>query len=338
MRPTLVLTIALAAGTAACATAGPEIRMIERPLQSGHLAAADRIAEGNAMMRLGNVGLAIEAYRRARRTDPANPDVHVMLASAYDRMGRLDLAATHYEEAMALAPHRPDLYVALAHVLSRANRPDDARALLDEADRRRAMLDVPIDATMDGSRERLALQIDEQQARTRQIAQTQRIAPPPPRQSGPHLAPAGPGITRLVTRDAPIWPERDDRAPAIAVAALQPPDRREPEHIVAEVKSSTNEDTHVVAVTAAGPSAVASLVSAPPDDAGRHGPRSEPAADEEGPAYARLLETITLDDEAIAMLLDEGWLEIGEVAELRRAQTARSATMPLHRGVVWCSK
>lgn len=335
MRPLLVLTIALSAGTAACTAPAPEIRMIDRPLQAGDIATAERIAEGNAMMRLGNVGLAIEAYRRARRTDPANPDVYVMLAVAYDRMGRIDLATANYEQAMALAPHRPDLYVMLAQTMSRANRPEEARALLSEAERRRAAAHPVTDPVANASHQRLERQIDAQQRRTAQVALTRRIEP---RQApaGPRLERAGPGATRLVTNDAPVWPEREDEAPAIAIAATKPEDHRPPAPVEANVAverttvadAAISETTIVLpapAAVSAGPEPVVSVA-----DAGTTDARDQ--------SLSTLIDTVTLDEEAIEMLLDEGWIAQDEVSDLKLAQAARGATMAPMPGIAWCSR
>ena len=230
MTRTSKLTIAmLGAGLAACTTAGPEVRMIERPISDARLPVNERLAEGNAMLRLGNIGLAIEAFRKARRYDPDNPDVYVMLASSYDRLGRGDLATLNYEQALALAPHRPDLYVALSGALTRQGRHGEARAVLAESERRQAMLDAETFARESDAADELRVQVEaallesEQAARAR--AAIIRRPVPETRERGPRLERMARGEVLLRTTDAPTWKQADaapHTAPAPAIALTSP--------------------------------------------------------------------------------------------------------------------
>ena len=71
------------------ATSELKVRPIKQPLAEGRQPANVRVAEGNAQLALGNVGLAIEAYRKALREQPDNVEAMVGLATCYDRMGRV---------------------------------------------------------------------------------------------------------------------------------------------------------------------------------------------------------------------------------------------------------
>ncbi|MCM8557956.1 hypothetical protein [Sphingomicrobium sediminis] len=131
----LILPLAM---TAACASPGVEVRAIDRGVSSADLAVSDRLAEAEGHLRLGNVGLAIESYRKALRSQPDSVAAHRGLAAAYDRMGRFDLSGNHYENALALAPQEADLYRAFAASKQRQGKMDAARSLYAEADAREA--------------------------------------------------------------------------------------------------------------------------------------------------------------------------------------------------------
>ncbi|MEN3972698.1 tetratricopeptide repeat protein [Sphingomicrobium sp. XHP0235] len=224
------LTIAmLGAGLAACTTAGPDVRMIERPISDARLPVNERLAEGNAMLRLGNIGLAIEAFRKARRYDPENPDVYVMLASSYDRLGRGDLATLNYEQALALAPHRPDLYVALSGALARQGRHAEARAVLSESERRQALLDAEEYARENDAADELRVHVEaalvESERAARARAVTVRRSAPDTRERGPRLERMARGEVLLRTTNAPAWEQADAAprtTPAPDVASASP--------------------------------------------------------------------------------------------------------------------
>ena len=65
------IALAVALGVAACSTGELNIRLDQDGRwPSGRQPADFRVAEGNAQLALGNVGLAIEAYRKALREQP----------------------------------------------------------------------------------------------------------------------------------------------------------------------------------------------------------------------------------------------------------------------------
>jgi hypothetical protein len=81
---------------------------------------------------LGNVGLALEAFRKAQRDNPADPAVFAGIGDCYSAMGRFDLAQTNYEAALALAPHDRKLLLGLASIYEREG--NAARALIARAE------------------------------------------------------------------------------------------------------------------------------------------------------------------------------------------------------------
>lgn len=109
----LVAAAILVAG--GCSSDGKlEIRSIGSPLAAGAKPVAFRVAEARGQFVLGNVGLALESFRKAAREDPTSIDALAGIAACYDRMGRFDLSRRNYEAALALAPGDPQLLTAFA--------------------------------------------------------------------------------------------------------------------------------------------------------------------------------------------------------------------------------
>lgn len=133
MTKTGLLAATTACAIAACAGPQVEVRQIASPIHQGDMEVADRLAEAAGQMRLGNVGLAIESYRKALRKSPRSALAHVGIAGAYDRMGRYDLSLDHYQVALALRPDDPRMYAALAGSLKAQGRPVDAARVMAEA-------------------------------------------------------------------------------------------------------------------------------------------------------------------------------------------------------------
>lgn len=102
------------------------------------------VAAGNAMIERGQYGLAIAAYRRVLRLDPANSQALEGLAIGYELLGRADLADRYYQEALALAPRNPRIYQNFAAFLRVQRRDADAARLM--ADMRIALPDAPVEA------------------------------------------------------------------------------------------------------------------------------------------------------------------------------------------------
>ena len=128
-----MLAATAVAALGACTGPQVEVRQLASPIEQGDIAIAERLAEAHGQMRLGNVGLAIESYRKALRKHPRSALAHVGIAAAYDRMGRYDISLDHYQVALALQPDDPRLYVALAGSLRAQGRPVDAARVMAEA-------------------------------------------------------------------------------------------------------------------------------------------------------------------------------------------------------------
>ena len=118
------LVVALSA--AACSTGELAVRPIKSNLAEGRQPSNVRVAEGNAQLALGNVALAIEAYRKALREQPNNVEAMVGLANCYDRMGRADISRRHYEMALAVDPANTEIYSHFAQSLDIQGQRDEA--------------------------------------------------------------------------------------------------------------------------------------------------------------------------------------------------------------------
>jgi len=116
-----------------------EIRPIKAPLAAGYKAVPFRIAEARGQFALGNVALALEAFRIALREDPNSIDAMTGVAACYDRMARFDLSRRHYEAALAIAPGDPQLLTAFAASLDLQGRAAEAASVRQEIKQRVAL-------------------------------------------------------------------------------------------------------------------------------------------------------------------------------------------------------
>lgn len=126
MKPKVSLSLLIAAVGAASCNNAVEVRSIKTPLAAGRQPADIRVAEGDGQLALGNVGLAIEAYRKALRENPESVGALMGLAQCYDRMGRADLSRRHYEMALAITPTNTDIYSTFAESLEVQGQRDEA--------------------------------------------------------------------------------------------------------------------------------------------------------------------------------------------------------------------
>ncbi len=219
----------VAIGAASCTTGDVEVRPIKQPLAPGQQPANFRVAEGNSQLALGNVGLAVEAYRKALREEPDSVDAMLGLARCYDQMGRADLSRRHYEMALAVNPANTNSYAQFAQSLDSQGQRDEAARVKTELAARVVAPEAP-----------------------REVPGSVPVLPPPPAQSvtvalaPPRSAPvaveqpsSGMRLERLsmrevalVTRPEPRWEARTvtrtatsttikfDRKPATAVTLL----------------------------------------------------------------------------------------------------------------------
>ena len=135
MRRAFMISAAVAAlGLSACASPKLEIREIG----SANLDLSDgtsdgRVALGLTQLAMGNVGLALESFRRAAREDPQNHKALQGLAECYLQLGKPELARRSLEQALALRPDVPELYRALAAAAQGEGKTGEAAALRREA-------------------------------------------------------------------------------------------------------------------------------------------------------------------------------------------------------------
>ncbi|HET9355082.1 MAG TPA: tetratricopeptide repeat protein, partial [Sphingomicrobium sp.] len=101
-RPAL-LAAAMLAGVAGCAAPKLEIREVgsAHVKQKGE-PTSGRVALGLTQLAMGNVGLAVESFRRALREDPQSHQAMLGLAECYLQMGKPSLARRSLEQALAL--------------------------------------------------------------------------------------------------------------------------------------------------------------------------------------------------------------------------------------------
>ena len=127
----------LLVGVAGCAAPKLEIREVggAHVAQKGETTSG-RVALGMSQLAMGNVGLALESFRRAVREDPQSHQALLGLAECYLQMGKPALARRSVEQALALRPDVPHLYRALAAAAEGEGKPIEAAQLRKEAELR----------------------------------------------------------------------------------------------------------------------------------------------------------------------------------------------------------
>ena len=131
-----ITALFVTAGLAAtgCTTSASDIKI--RPLADPGSKLGARnglLADASAQLAMGNVGLAIEGFRKALREQPDSIAALGGLAACYDEMGRYDLSRLNYEAALAIAPTYPVLLNSFAASLERQGKRMEALAVRAEA-------------------------------------------------------------------------------------------------------------------------------------------------------------------------------------------------------------
>lgn len=119
-----------------------EIRSTPTKLARGEQPVPARIAEARGQLAIGNVALALEAFRIAARDDPNSTDALLGIATCYDQMGRFDLSRRSYEAALAIAPADTKLLAAFAGSLQLQGRVDEALSVRQEIAARSAVAEM----------------------------------------------------------------------------------------------------------------------------------------------------------------------------------------------------
>jgi len=108
----------LAAGGCATTTQTADVKIRAIPDAAAKLRpGSGLLADAAGQLALGNVGLALEGFRKALREQPNSPEAYAGIAKCYEAMGRYDLARNNYEAALALTPQSPQLLTAVAVAL-----------------------------------------------------------------------------------------------------------------------------------------------------------------------------------------------------------------------------
>ena len=128
-----IVAVALIIATAACS--GPQKGVLSiRPVnQQAAGPAQDALARGDVLFSRGEYALALDAFRRAVRSDPT--DAHGLngVAISYAAMGRHDLAREFFELALSRAPEDQRIARNFARSLSAQGFNSEADALLVQA-------------------------------------------------------------------------------------------------------------------------------------------------------------------------------------------------------------
>jgi len=119
--------------SASCTTAPESVEVRAIPSPGSKLRPGDGLlADAKGQFALGNVGLALEGFRKAAREQPDSAEPLAGMGACYDAMGRYDLAQAKYEAALALAPRNPTLLTALAMSLDRQGNREAASQVRNE--------------------------------------------------------------------------------------------------------------------------------------------------------------------------------------------------------------
>jgi len=128
-----IVAVALIIATAACS--GPQKGVLSiRPVnQQASGPAQDALERGDVLFSRGEYALALDAFRRAVRSDPT--DAHGLngVAISYAAMGRHDLAREFFELALSRAPEDQRIARNFARSLSAQGFNSEADALLAQA-------------------------------------------------------------------------------------------------------------------------------------------------------------------------------------------------------------
>lgn len=181
--------LAFAVITASCNTPQPTIEIRAAAAASKSIG----VAEAEAHLALGNVGLALEGFRKAVREQPNDVRALVGIAQSYDRMGRFDLSRKWFETALAAAPADASTLHSFAASLDGQRLPLEAASVRAEAVER-TQLSSP--AALDS--------LAPAEVAERQAAPSVMLALPPP----------GPAEQRKEHADAPQAPVQTARLAA----------------------------------------------------------------------------------------------------------------------------
>ena len=125
------VAISLMLTCAACSSANRDVAI--RPVNVEAAATGkEAIARGQLLFSRGEYALALDAYRRAMRQDPADANALNGVAISYAAIERHDLARDYFELALARAPMDERIHRNFARSLNAQGLQGEANALLAE--------------------------------------------------------------------------------------------------------------------------------------------------------------------------------------------------------------
>lgn len=130
MRQAVAISLMLA--SAACSSANRELAIRPVNAEAAVATGKDAIARGQLLFSRGEYALALDAYRRAMRQDPADANALNGVAISYAAIGRHDLARDYFELALARAPMDERIHRNFARSLNAQGLQGEANALLAE--------------------------------------------------------------------------------------------------------------------------------------------------------------------------------------------------------------
>jgi hypothetical protein len=129
-RAKATLLISCVALASCSAGNGIKIRAAADPVV---LSKGDAISVARAQLMLGNVGLALEGFRKALRDNPSDTVALAGIGDCYASMNRYDLAQSSYEQALALLPRDPSLLRGIARIFDQEGQHEKATLAQAEA-------------------------------------------------------------------------------------------------------------------------------------------------------------------------------------------------------------
>lgn len=276
------------------------------------------LGEARAQLALGNVGLALEAFRKVQRVTPQNIGALAGIAHCYEAMGRLDLARSNYESALALSPNDGRLLVALSSVLQRLGKKSQAAQALAQAERLDAPAAAPAAQIGVVDQQVSAPAASEEGSTVTVVLPPARPPVAPPAQSAAAatlppttaLAPGAPSVTVLLPPARAADHRRPSKTPSTLASAANPAPRLErlsPGEVALVTNTASLWRPQLVARSRASTTV-----------------RWVPIRSASLPINVRLLNAARnrgLASRARTMLADRGWtrLEIGDAARTRES-------------------
>ncbi len=165
---------------------------------------SDQVAYARAQLAMGNIGLAIESFRKAIREEPDSAEAIGGLADSYAAMGRHDLARRYYEEALAITPHDPTLLQAVTPPAT-APAPSDSSSSVERV--AQVTPAPPTQAAQEPPRTAILALAATATIRLPESVVPQPVVPPLDRaaSAAPRLERLSPGEVALVTTAKPLW-------------------------------------------------------------------------------------------------------------------------------------